>query len=114
MWCRTPREQQLPAGRSLIERAKTMRFLLASLIALGFMVGSAGLITPTVAAKDDIVAVDQQPPGGQVDDADSRADRDDDWWARPFWIGVGVIALIIVLIAVITMVSRGRGTVIKD
>jgi hypothetical protein len=94
----------------LIEREKTMRFVLACLIAVGFMVGSAGLITSTVAAKNDVVAADQQPPGGQVDDVDSRTDRDDDWWASPFFIGVGVLALILVVITVITMVSRGGGT----
>jgi hypothetical protein len=87
-----------------------MRFVLACFIALGFMVGSAGLITPTVAAKNSVVAADQQLPGGQVDDVDSRADRDDDWWASPFFIGVGVLALILVLITVITMVSRRGGT----
>ena len=89
-----------------------MRLLLASLIALGFMVGSAGVIQPTVAAKNYVVAADQQPRGGQVDDVDSRADRDDDWWASPFFIGVAVLALILVLITVITMVSRGGGTAV--
>ena len=89
-----------------------MRFLLASLIAVGFMVGSAGL---AVAATNDVVAAVQQPPGGQVDDVgevDSRADRDDDWWASPFFIGVGVLTLILVLITVIRMVSRGGGTTV--
>jgi len=90
-----------------------MRFVLACLIAVGFMVGSAGLITPTFAAKNDVVAADQQPPGGQVDDVDSRADRDDDWWASPFFVGVAVLALILVVVTVITMVSRGgRGTTV--
>ena len=85
-----------------------MRFALACVVALGFMVGSAGLIEP-VTAKNDVVAAVQQPPGGQVDDVgevDSRADRDDDWWASPFFIAVGVLTLILVLIIVITMVSR--------
>ena len=89
-----------------------MRFLLASLIALGFMVGSAGLMKPTVAAQTYVVIADQQPPGGQVDDVDSRADRDDDWWASPFFIGVTVLAFILVLITVITMVLRGGGTTV--
>jgi hypothetical protein len=105
-------KQQL-SGRKLIERAKTMRFLLASLIALGFIVGSAGLITATVAAKNDVIAADQPPPGGQsrdqVDDVDSRTDRDHDWWASPFFIGVGILAVILVVITVITMVSRRSG-----
>ena len=101
--------------RALVdEREKTMRFVLACLMALGFMVGSARLITPTVAAKNYVVAADQQPPGGQVDDIDSRADRDDDWWRSPFFVGVAVLALILVLITVITMASRGgRTPVIK-
>jgi hypothetical protein len=90
-----------------------MRFVLACLIALGFMVGSSGVIEPTMATNDYVVAAQQQPSSGQVD-VDIRADRDADWWASPFWIGVGVVALIIVLIAVITMASRGgRNIVIK-
>jgi len=109
MWLTIAARTTIAGGRELIEREKTMRFVLACLIGLGFMVGSAGLIKPTVAAKN-YVAVDQQPPSGQVDDVDSRTDRDDDWWASPFFIGVGVLALILVLITVITMLSRGGGT----
>jgi hypothetical protein len=78
------------------------------LIALGFMVGSAGVIDSTMAASDYVVAAEQQPPSGQGD-VDIRADRDADWWASPFWIGVGVVALIIVLIAVTIMAFRGGG-----
>jgi hypothetical protein len=111
MWLTTPRTTI--AGRALADgKRETMRFLLAFLIALGFMVGSAGLMKPTVSAQTYVVAADQQPPGGQVDDVDSRADRDDDWWASPFFIGAAVLALILVLITVIMMVLRGRGTTV--
>ena len=84
------------------------RLVLTCLIALGFMVGSVSMNKPVMAANDH-VAAQQQSPTGQLD-VDIRADRDADWWASPFWIGVGVVALIIVLIAVITMASRGDGT----
>jgi hypothetical protein len=88
-----------------------MRFVLACLIALGFLVGSAWVMEPTVAANGYVVAADQQqPPSGQVD-VNIRTDGGSDWWLSPFWIGVGVVALI-VLVAVIVMASRGGGTTI--
>jgi hypothetical protein len=89
-----------------------MRFVLACVIALGFMVGSAGVIEPAaMAASGYAVTVDQQqPPSGQID-VDIRTDGGSDWWLSPFWIGIGVVALIVV-IAVIAMASRGGGTTV--
>jgi hypothetical protein len=90
-----------------------MRFLLAGLIALGFLAGPAGFAVPAAASSTDDVAAAQQPaPSGEID-VNINTDRGGDWWANPIWIGIGLLALIVV-IALIAMASRGGTTVIKE
>lgn len=89
-----------------------MRFLIALLTVLG-MAMADGAVAPVGAADSGyVLAVDQQPGGGTLD-VNIEVDEGD-WWANPVWIGVGIVALIL-LIVIIAMATRGGGTtIVKD
>lgn len=93
-----------------------MRLAIAVLAVLGMAIAT-GAAAPVAAAADsgDVLAVDQQPGGGQYDiniDVDTDGEA---WWANPAWMGVGIVALIL-LIVIVALATRGGGgtTVIKD
>jgi hypothetical protein len=88
-----------------------MRFVIALMMALGLMAGSAAFV-PSLAVDGSSVVAAQQP-SGEID-VDVNAGGDGEWWASPMWIGIGVVALIAV-IALIVAAARGGGTtVVKD
>jgi hypothetical protein len=109
-----------------------MRFLIAFLTVLGLAVAGATL-APTVGAADSgyVLTLDQQPeqppqqppeqPGVQPGVVPPDVDIDiaertvsGDWWANPVWIGVGIVALIL-LIVIVALATKGGGTtVVKD
>lgn len=84
------------------------------LIALLTVVGLGPLLAPAYA-----FALQQQPgggvPSGQIDiNITERSVGAGDWWANPVWIGVGIVALIL-LIVIVALATRGGGTtVVKD
>jgi hypothetical protein len=88
-----------------------MRFLLACLVAVGFMVGAAELPIPGATAVSNFAVAAQEIPS-EVD-VDIDADGGGAWYANPIWIAIGVIALIAV-IALVATASRGGTTVVKD
>jgi hypothetical protein len=57
-----------------------------------------------------VLAAYQQQPGGLDVDVDITASRGD-WWADPVWIGLGIVALIL-LIVIVALIARGGGTTI--
>jgi hypothetical protein len=54
----------------------------------------------------------QPPPSGQID-VDITTTTDADWWANPVWIGIGAVALLLIVVLIV-MASRGGTTVIKE
>jgi len=93
-----------------------MRFLIVVLAVLGLAAGSAAL-APTVAAAEggDVLALDQQPGGGglqgQVDIDITERTAGGGWWADPVWIGVGIVALVL-LVVIVALATRGGGTTV--
>jgi hypothetical protein len=90
-----------------------MRLAIALLALLG--VAAAGnLATPALAAADSgyVLTMAQQPGQYQIDiDVNST---DAAWWTNPLWIGIGVVALVL-LVVIIALAVRGDGaTVIKE
>lgn len=98
-----------------------MRFLIALLAVLGLAAASPVLASVATANGGYAFALDQGQPGGggapsaQIDiDVTERSVGGGDWWANPVWIGVGIVALIL-LIVIVALATRGGGTtVIKD
>jgi hypothetical protein len=95
---------------SITQQEETMRFVIALLMALGF-VASSTVAVPALVADSTYVAAAQQPIG-EVD-VDITTDGGGAWWAEPIWIGIGIVGLI-ALIAIIMAASRGGTTVVKD
>ena len=93
-----------------------MRFAIALAASLGIVLGSAALLPASVAADvgEHVTAAEQAQPSGQAQiDVDVNRGGGG-WWASPLWIGIGIVALLLV-IAIIAMAARGGGTtVIKD
>lgn len=91
-----------------------MRFFIALVAVLGaLLIGGAAV--PAVAAADGgyVTALDQQP-SGQLDVDINIDDGEGVWWTNPIWIGIGIVAVLL-LVAIIAMAARGGGTtVIKD
>jgi hypothetical protein len=87
-----------------------MRLAIALLGLLG-LAAAGNLATPALAAADSgyVLAMAQQP--GQysidinVDDADAA------WWTNPLWVGIGVVALVL-LVVIIALAVRGGGTTV--
>ena len=90
-----------------------MRSALALAVFLGILAGSV-IAVPIVATASYVdTSVDAQQPTGQAE-IDVNVDGGGAWWTSPFWIAIGVVALLLI-IAIIAMAARGGGTtVIKD
>jgi hypothetical protein len=88
--------------------------LLCALIAVAGLAVAAGDVAPVLASGDagSVLAMVQQPGQYEVDiDVDGAGGA---WWANPFWIGAGIVGLIL-LIVIIALATRGGGTtVIKE
>jgi len=94
-----------------------MRLLIAFVAVLS-LTAAGGTLAPVAAADSGYaLAVDQQPGGGGVQpnvDIDITETGGAQWWADPVWIGVGIVALIL-LIVIVALATRGGGTtVIKE
>jgi len=94
--------------------------LIVALLGFFLVIGGSISPVPTLAAAGQgalLVAADQgqAAPSGKLDvDIDVNRGGGGVWYANPVWIGVGIVALILV-IAIIAMAARGGGTtVIKD
>jgi len=94
-----------------------MRFLIALLAVLGLAAAGA-TCAPAVAADSGYeLALQQQPggapaPQGQIDiDITERTVGGGQWWTNPVWIGVAIVALIL-LIVIVALATRGGGTTI--
>lgn len=89
-----------------------MRFLLAVLAVLGMTIAAGDLAQVAAADSGHVLALEQQPGSGTLD-VNINVDEGE-WWANPVWIGVGIVALIL-LIVIVAMATRGGGTtIIKD
>jgi hypothetical protein len=89
-----------------------MRFVIAMFAALGLLIGSAAVPAVAMAADSGYaVALEQQPPTGQLEIDIDTNEGGGAWWANPVWIAIGVIALL-VLVLIIVMAARGGGTTI--
>lgn len=100
-----------------------MRFMLALVAVLGFIVGSTAVPAAAAAATSHgYVLVAQQQGGGAAAQSgkldvniDVNHGRGGAWWTNPVWIAIGVIALIL-LIVLLALAFRGGGgtTVIRE
>ena len=90
-----------------------MRLAIA-LLALLSLSAAGNLATPALAAADSgyVLAMAQQPGQSSIDNDVNSADAT--WWTNPLWIGIGVVALVL-LVVIIALAVRGDGTtVIKE
>jgi hypothetical protein len=55
----------------------------------------------------------QPPPSGEIDVDITTTSDGGDWYANPVWIGIGAVALLLIVVLVV-MASRGGTTVIKE
>lgn len=86
---------------------------------LGFFLVIGGSISPVptyaVAGHGAFLvaaAQGQSAPSGKLDvDIDVNRGGGGVWYANPVWIGIGIVALILV-VAIIAMAARGGGTTI--
>ena len=88
-----------------------MRLAIALLALLG-LAAAGNLATPALAAADSgyVLAMAQQPGQYSVDVNGADAA----WWTNPLWIGIGVVALVL-LAVIIALAVKGSGTtVIKE
>ena len=90
-----------------------MRLAVALLALLG-LAAAGNLATPGLAAADSgyALAMAQQPGQYSVDiDVNSAAAA---WWTNPLWIGIGVVALVLLVVIIALAVRGGGATVIKE
>jgi hypothetical protein len=90
-----------------------MRLAVALLALLG-LAAAGNLATPALAAADSgyVLAMAQQPGQYSVDiDVNSAAAA---WWTNPLWIGIGVVALVLLVVIIALAVRGGGTTVIKE
>jgi hypothetical protein len=90
-----------------------MRLAIALLALLG-LAAAGNLATPAVAAADSgyVLAMAQQPGQYSIDiDVDAA---DAAWWTNPLWIGIGVVALVLLVVIIALAVRGGGTTVIKE
>ena len=93
-----------------------MRFLFALLVAFGLIVGNVA--SPAVAASSDsgyaLAADDQQQPSGRLEVDIDTNEGGGAWYTSPVWIAIGVIALVLLIVLIITATRGGGTTVVKD
>jgi hypothetical protein len=90
-----------------------MRFVMACLFALGLLTSGVVTLPAPVTDSGHVVALAQEVPSGELN-VDIDTDGGGAWWANPVWIGIGIVALIL-LVVIVAMSARGGGTtVIKD
>lgn len=93
-----------------------MRLVLALVAALGIVMAGASTV-PALAAADSgyALAAAQQPGGGQYEVDINVNGGGAAWWTNPLWIGIGVVALILV-IALVALAARGGGgtTIVRE
>jgi hypothetical protein len=91
-----------------------MRLAIALLALLG-LAAAGNLATPAALAAADsgyVLATAQQPGQYSVDiDVNSAAAA---WWTNPLWIGIGVVALVLLVVIIALAVRGGGTTVIKE
>lgn len=92
-----------------------MRHLIAFLVVVGLAAAGATPVPAVAADSASVLADAQQPGGGGIPDIDiTVTEGGAESWANPVWIGVGIVALIL-LIVIVALATRGGGTtIIKD
>ena len=90
-----------------------MRLAIALLALLG-LAAAGNLATPALAAADSGCVLAMAPQPGQYSIDIDVNDADAAWWNNPLWIGIGVVALVL-LVVIIALAVKGSGTtVIKE
>jgi hypothetical protein len=90
-----------------------MRLAIALLALLG-LAAAGNLATPAPASADSgyVLAMAQQPGQYSIDiDVDGANAA---WWTNPLWIGIGVVALVLLVVIIALAVRGGGTTVIKE
>lgn len=90
-----------------------MRLAIALLALLG-LAAAGNVATPALAAADSgyVLAMAQQPGQYSIDiDANDAGAA---WWSNPLWIGIGVVALVLLVVIIALAVRGGGTTVIKE
>jgi hypothetical protein len=86
-----------------------MRLAIALLSLLG-LAAAGNPATPALAAADKPYALAMaQQPGQYSIDIDVNG-ADEAWWTNPLWIGIGVVALVL-LAVIIALAVRGGGEI---
>ena len=90
-----------------------MRLAIALLALLG-LAAAANLVTPSLATADSgyVLAIAQQPGQSSIDIDVNSADAT--WWTNPLWIGIGVVALVLLAVIIALAIKGGGATVIKE
>ena len=90
-----------------------MRLAIALLTLLG-LAAEGNLATPALASVDSgyVLAIAQQPGQYSADIDVNGADAA--WWADPLWIGIGVVALVLLVVIIALAVKGGGTTVVKE
>jgi membrane protease YdiL (CAAX protease family) len=90
-----------------------MRLAIALLALLG-LAAAGNLATPALAVADSgyVLAMAQQPGQSSIDIDVNSADAT--WWTNPLWIGIGVVALVLLVVIIALAVRGGGTTVIKE
>ena len=90
-----------------------MRLAVALLALLG-LAAASNLAAPALAAADSgyVLAMAQQP--GQYSIDIDVNDADAAWWTNPLWIGIGVVALVLLAVIIALAVKGGGTTVMKE
>ena len=90
-----------------------MRLAIA-LLSLQGLAAAGNLATPVLAAADNpyVLAMAQQPGQYSIDIDVNGADEA--WWTNPLWIGIGVVALVLLAVIIALAVRGGGETVIKE
>lgn len=91
-----------------------MRLAIALLALLG-LAAAGNPATPSLAAADSgyVLAMAQQPGQSSIDIDVNSADAAA-WWSNPLWIGIGVVALVLLAVIIALAVKGGGTTAIKE
>ena len=92
-----------------------MRVVFACLIAIGLFAGAGVMAEAATIDGSSVIALSQAP---QVPSGELNVDINTDggggaWWSNPVWIAIGVIALVVLVLA-IALSNRGGTTIIKE